>query len=664
MRKKLLVFGLCWVSAPILAQELQWANQLVEFSSQVSQKVQSAKQVLGPPNSLPQGGNTAVSWAPGKDNNEQFIKVKFDNPVKARQIIVVESFNPGAVRQVIAYDLEGVEHIIGTFVPQLSDSPTRLLSVPINEPFMVAAVKLLLSGKDVAGKNCIDAIGISDSSSPVLASINLSQDMNPQEIAQPLSINSEYNEFGPLVSVDGRTLYFSRRYHPQNVGGKKDKEDIWYAEYDSLKNDWGPAKNISSPLNNESYNFVSSLTPDGNTLVLGNVYGPDDVMEEGVSISSRTSTGWTSPKKLEIANDYNRSDRVNYFMGSNKKVLLISAQRDDTFGGRDLYASFLDSADRWTEPVNLGSSINTAGEEYAPFLAPDDRTLYFSSSGFPGYGGDDIYLVRRLGEGWQEWTLPENVGPVINTPQDDAYFTLPASGLYAYFTSNKIDRQNQDIYRINIPKSQRPRPVVVMKGRVLSKKTMEPVSSKIIYENLKTGKEIGTAQSNYKTGEYRIVLPTGAHYGFQAQAKGFISVSSNQDLTHLEEYKEMEQDLYLEPEEVGASIALNNVFFDTNKFKLKPESHLELNRFLTYLEENPGFEIEVAGHTDNVGNSKVNQQLSFNRASVVAKYLVSKGLAKARLQVKGYGKNKPISSNATEFGRSQNRRVEFILKKE
>jgi OmpA-OmpF porin, OOP family len=664
MHKGILAFGLSWVIAPLLAQDLQWASQLVEFSSQGGPKVQSAKQVLGPPNSLPQGGNTAVSWAPGKDNNDQFIKVKFDRPVQARQIIVVESFNPGAVRQVIAYDTEGAEHVVGTFTPQSFGSPTRLLSIPVTgAAFQVAAVKVLLSGKDVAGKNCIDAIGISESTAPVAASINLSPDMNPQEVPQPLSINSEYNEFGPLVTVDGRTLYFSRRYHPQNVGGKKDKEDIWYAEYDSLKKDWGPAKNIRSPLNNESYNFVSSVTPDGNTLVLGNVYGPDEIMSEGVSVSSRTANGWTYPTKLEITNDYNRSERVNYFMGSNKKVLLISAERDDSHGGRDLYISFLDSTNRWTEPVNLGTSVNSAGEEYAPFLAPDERTLYFSSSGFPGYGGDDIYFSRRLGEGWQDWTTPENVGLVINTSDDDAYFTLPASGLYAYFTSNKKDHQNLDIYRINIPKSQRPRPVVVMKGRVLSKKTKQPVSTKIIYEDLKTGKEMGTAQSNYQTGEYRIVLPTGAHYGFLAQAPGYISISSNQDLTRLEEYQEMERDLYLEPEEVGASIALNNVFFDTNKSTLKPESHSELNRLIKYLRENPSFEIEVAGHTDNVGQSTVNQQLSYNRAAVVAKYLTGKGLAKNRLQVQGYGKTKPVASNDTEKGRSQNRRVEFILRK-
>jgi OOP family OmpA-OmpF porin len=465
------------------------------------------------------------------------------------------------------------------------------------------------------------------------------------------------------VTVDGQTLYFSRRYHPQNVGGKSDKEDIWYAEYDSLKNDWGPAKNIKAPLNNESYNFVSSVIPDGNTLVLGNVYGPDDLMEEGVSMSSRTASGWSRPKKLEITNDYNRSKKVNYFMGGNKKVLLISAERDDSYGGRDLYASFLDSVNRWTEPLNLGSAINTAGEEYAPFLAPDERTLYFSSSGLPGYGGDDIYFARRIGDGWQEWSGPENVGPVINTPQDDAYFTLPASGLYAYFTSNQKDHKNLDIYRINIPKSQRPKPVVVLKGRVLSKKTKLPVSAKIVYEDLKNGREMGIAQSNVKTGAYRIVLPTGTYYGFLAQAKGFLSVSSNQDLTRLEQYQELEQDLYLEPEEVGASISLNNVFFDTNKFDLKPESEAELNRLVKYLKENPSFEVEVAGHTDNVGNNTDNETLSFNRASTVAKYLLGQGLKQERLQVKGYGEDKPIATNDSEQGRAQNRRVEFNLLK-
>ncbi len=664
MYKKILFFGLCWATAPVFAQELQWANQLLEFSSQAGPKIQSAKQVLGAPNSLPQGGNTAVSWTPGKDNNEQFIKVGFARPTRIQQVIVVESFNPGAISQVIAYDTTGIEHLIGNFTPSKTAELTRILSIPVNDnSFPVVAIKILLAAREVPGKNCIDAIGISESATPVVATINLSPDMDPQEIPQPLNINSEYNEFGPLVTVDGRTIYFSRRYHPQNIGGNKDKEDIWYSEYDSLRKDWGPARNIQSPLNNESYNFVSSVSPDGNTLVLGNSYGPDGLMEEGVSVSSRTARGWAFPQKLQITNDYNRSDRVNYFLGSNRKVLLISAERDDTYGGRDLYASFLDSINRWTEPINLGEAVNTSGEEYAPFLAPDERTLFYSSAGFPGYGGDDIYVVRRLGDGWQEWSTPENVGSVINTPEDDAYFTLPASGLYAYFTSNKKDHQNLDIYRINIPKSQRPRPVVLMKGRVLSKKTNKPVSTRIIYEDVKTGREMGTALSNYKTGEYRIVLPTGAHYGFLAEAKGYISVSSNLDLTNLQEYKEMDQNLYLEPEEVGASIALNNVFFDLNKYLLKPESRPELNRIVKYLQDHPSFEIEVAGHTDNTGNNGINEKLSFDRASSVAGYLIENGLRKERLQVNGYGKTKPIANNDTEQGRAQNRRVEFILKK-
>jgi outer membrane protein OmpA-like peptidoglycan-associated protein len=159
------------------------------------------------------------------------------------------------------------------------------------------------------------------------------------------------------------------------------------------------------------------------------------------------------------------------------------------------------------------------------------------------------------------------------------------------------------------------------------------------------------------------VLPTGTHYGFLAQAKGFLSVSSNQDLTRLEQYQEMEQDLYLEPEEVGASITLNNVFFETNKFDLNPESQAELNRLVKYLQENPSFEVEVAGHTDNVGNNTANDLLSFNRASAVAKYLVGQGLKKERLQVKGYGEDKPIATNDSEQGRAQNRRVEFNLLK-
>jgi OmpA-OmpF porin, OOP family len=479
------------------------------------------------------------------------------------------------------------------------------------------------------------------------------------------TLNSPYNEFGPTISPDGNTLYFSRRYHPENVGGIDDKEDIWYSEWDAHNKQWKEAKNIGTPLNNDSYNFISSVTPDGNTLLVGNIYGKRGEMNSGASISRRTTTGWTFPEKLDITNEKNKSDQVNYSLSSSGKVLIISAERPkDTKGKRDLYVSFLQDDGKWTEPKNLGEVVNTKTDDYAPFLAADERTLYYSTSGYPGFGKDDIFITRRLGDGWDQWTEPENLGPKINTAKDDAYFTLPASGEWAYYCSNAHSGKDLDIYRIILPLAYRPKPVVLVKGRVLHQKSNAPLPAKIVYYDLKTGKELGRASSNPTDGQFQVILPSGINYGYMAEANNFVPISANLDLQQLKDYKEIKNDLMLVPLEVGEIVRINNVFFDFDKATLQPESITELSQIINLLNKYPEMAIELSGHTDNKGSAEYNEKLSMARANTIMSYLTAHGINQHRLMAKGYGKSTPVTTNDTDEGRAINRRVEFkILKK-
>jgi OmpA-OmpF porin, OOP family len=291
-------------------------------------------------------------------------------------------------------------------------------------------------------------------------------------------------------------------------------------------------------------------------------------------------------------------------------------------------------------------------------------TLYFSTNGRPGYGSNDIFLSRRLDDSWKSWSEPQNLGPEINSDDWDAYFSLPASGEYAYLCSWQNALGQSDIFRIKLPDAVKPLPVFLVSGQTFNAKTKEPIEAVIRYEELPEGKDVGSAASAPTTGAYAISLSRGKQYGFRAERTGFFPVSDNLDARKLDKYSEVKKDLYLVPIEIGEVIRINNVFFDFAKADLREESFSDLNRVASFLHANPSVEIELAGHTDNVGSDEANVKLSQDRIASVKAYLVSQKIGSSRLGSKGFGEAQPIASNDTEEDRQLNRRVEFkIIKK-
>ncbi|MEO1051482.1 MAG: OmpA family protein [Bacteroidota bacterium] len=670
MSRLLLIFSLAlFVSVSSKGQTVQWASKVLEFSTELTPIQYSAQQILGKPNVLPAGGENPNAWTPDRANKKEFIKVGFDNPIQIQQIAIAESYSPSAIYRVLAYDEAGTEYEINTFNPRSIPILSRMLNVFVEEtPYKVAAVKIEFDGAAVPDYFGIDAIAISDSNIPIIASIELPEGLSEQIVVERLdeNINSEYVEYKPLLSPDGKTLYFSRKNHPENIGGEKDPEDIWFAELDE-NGKWKKAENAGPVLNSDGPNFISSITPDGNTVVLllGNVYLDNGSMAAGLSTSSRENGQWTKPQAVSIINDYNFSEKANFFLANNRKTLLLSVEREDTQGDRDLYVSFFQDDSTWTEPKNLGPSLNTAAEESAPFLAADDKTLYFASNGYSGYGGNDIYVSKRLDDTWTNWSPPENLGPDINSNLEESFFNIPVSSDYAYY-SKGIDEDNLDIVRVQLPIIVTPDPVIVVKGKLVNSETGEPIEAKIIYERLSDGKELGITKSNPETGEYQVVLPAGEKYGFRAEAEGFIAESQNIDLTDFEgdNFTMENQDLKLVPRKEKVIIVLNNVFFDFDKATLKSESTPELDRILGILNEQATMEIEIQGHTDATGPESYNLTLSRRRAEAVKNYFVSKGVSESRLSVAYFGENQPAETNDTREGRSKNRRVQFKIMKE
>ncbi len=654
------------VSNTLNAQTVEWAYKVLGFSSQLSSPKFSANQVLGKPNTMPDYGFSNCSWTPKTQNSllDEWIKVAFLNPINVQQIIFAENFNPGAVSKIILYDSAGFEQLVyNKFELQPISEKGRIFNIFIPlTPYKVYALKLILLTDRIPGWNQIDAIGISNSNIPYTLSINLASvtDFKHKPENLGLNVNSQYHELAPVISPDGKTLYFTRDNHPENIGAEK-KQDVWFSEVinDSL---FTPAKNIGPPINNELNNYILSITPDGNLMLLGNIYEPSSKVKHGVSVSYFDGMNWSFPERLKIKEFYNINKHVAYCLGTDSKTLIMAIERDDSYGDIDLYVSFYDQDDdSWSAPKNLGPIVNTAAEEASPFLAADGITLYYSTSGYPGYGSNDIFITRRLDSTWANWTEPENLGPIINTTGWDAYFTIPASGNYAYFVSTKNSYGAEDIFRIILPNALKPKPVTLIQGRVLNAKTNQPIPARIVYETLPDGLQVGIARSNPLTGTYKIVLPAGNNYAFLAVADGFLAINENLDLRKIHKYQEISRDLFLVPIEHGQIVKLNNIFFELGKYELLPESYIELQRVIEFLKSNPNISIEIRGHTCNIGKVTDNQILSENRAQSVENYLISKGIEAYRLSTVGFGLKYPYVPNTSEENRRKNRRVEFVI---
>ncbi|RZL05374.1 MAG: hypothetical protein EOO89_26635, partial [Pedobacter sp.] len=334
-------------------------------------------------------------------------------------------------------------------------------------------------------------------------------------------------------------------------------------------------------------------------------------------------------------------------------ILYFVSNRPGGYGGYDIYKSKVDTEGNWSKPENLGPVINSPFDENTPFIHPDGKTLYFSSDGWPGFGNKDVFYSRMDEKG--KWGKPENIGYPINSFNEETGLTVTTDGKNALFsTETATGYGSQDIYIFPLPEKARPQPVTYVKGVVKDKETGTFVEANVSVKDTRTGLEVFDDYTSAETGNFLTVMPIGSNYSFNVKAPGYLFYSASYQLTTLTGTKPFEIEILLTRLKVGGDVTLKNIFFENNKYDLLPASLSELGTLLSFMIENNNLSIEIQGHTDNKGDDKLNEKLSLNRAKAVYNYLIENKIDPSRLTFAGYGKTRPIADNGNEEGQQLN----------
>jgi outer membrane protein OmpA-like peptidoglycan-associated protein len=465
------------------------------------------------------------------------------------------------------------------------------------------------------------------------------------------NVNSEGFEYINSVSIDEELMLFTRKGIRQG-----DNESFFKSAREGGK--WGLAIPMAPPVNSQGNQGALCLSPDGMFLFMTCCSRYDSYGSCDLYVSHRSGNAWSEPENLgDVVNSTSWDSQP--CLSADGRTLYFVSIRKGGFGGSDIWKSTLLPDGNWDKPVNLGNVINTSANEMAPFIHQDGRTLYFSSAGHNGMGGADLFMSRLAPNG--TWSAPMNLGYPVNTKNDEINLVINVGGDAAYISSAKTGGYgNTDIYRFELPADVRPDPISYVKGKVYDKNDKHPLSADLELIDMQSGKVVVNSISDPAGGEFLLSLPVDKSYALNVSCKGYLFYSQNFSIDNGRDINNpLLLDIPMQPLLVGEKVVLHNIFFETDKYDLKPESTVELDKLLEFLQKNPSLNIEVSGHTDNVGSDQHNLELSQNRANAVVTYLVNHGIVKARIIAKGYGKTVPVDTNDTPAGRASNRRTEF-----
>jgi len=469
-------------------------------------------------------------------------------------------------------------------------------------------------------------------------------------------INSPQDDYMPYLTADESMIFFTSR-REGSTGGynaylKGYAEDFYYA-YRNPDGTWGSAKNLGPPINTEENEGAACISQDGQEVYY-------TACKEGncdLYVATFEGNRWSYPKRLPEPVNSPFWDTQPCIANDGKTLYFVS-NRPEGQGGSDIWVTYKIDG-KWSPPQNLGPIVNTPGNEYAPFIHADGKTLYFASDYHPGFGGVDLFMTTLTDTGW---TQPKNLGYPLNTHADERNIWINPAGNRGYYNSNRSDSYGlHDIYTFEMAKENQPSPATFVRGFVYDSLTKKPLQAQVSIIDLKSGDTIRSVRTNPLTGQFIASLPLNREYAAYTDAKGYLFSSLHFSPKGDPSTVYYHLHIPLLPIQKGAAIVLNNIFFDFDKSDLKPESKVELEKVVQFLKQNPNVRIRIEGHTDSQGDDSYNLRLSERRAESVKNYLVQRGINPSRITTKGYGETRPIASNETEEGRALNRRTELHI---
>ncbi|GGB87833.1 cell envelope biogenesis protein OmpA [Dyadobacter sediminis] len=472
-----------------------------------------------------------------------------------------------------------------------------------------------------------------------------------QKISLGDTINFLHTQYFPVATADDETLIFT--------GLTENRDENIYISH-RKQSGWDVPEEISKAINTTNNEGTCSVSADGRTLVFTACNREDGYGSCDLYISRKEGKEWSAP--LNLGQTVNSRDWESQpSLSADGHTLYFASDRKGGLGKRDIWVTTMDQKKQWTEPKNLGAAINSADDENAPFIHANGRTLFYASNGFPGMGGLDIFMSQQMDTVWSQ---SGNIGYPINTVADQVGLFIASDGQKAYYTDDNSDKKSGRslIYTFKLPETIKERivPARYAKGKVFDKKTAAPLSTDIDLYDLKTQQKVGAFTSDSKDGSFLTVLNNGGEYAFYVSKAGYLFKSLTFSVSDTTSYVNL--DIPLEPIEKDRVEVLNNIFFKTGEYNLDEKSKVELKKMADFLTDNKTVQIEISGHTDDVGSDSENMELSRRRAQSVQQYLQQSGIAAERILAKGYGETKPVAPNDSQENRQKNRRIEWRIR--
>lgn len=475
---------------------------------------------------------------------------------------------------------------------------------------------------------------------------------------KPTKMSSVLNNYHvnayPMLTADQQTMiYYVIRTSERNAKG-----DIMISK--KVNGEWSHPESISEKINTQMDEGAPSMSADGRSLVFAACNRPDAVGGCDIYISYKEGEEWSEP--LNMGREINSpSWDSEPSIAADGRTLFFSSERPGGSGKMDIWYSKLVQNGSWSKAMNMGPTINTAGEEVAPFIHANGTTLYFSSNNLPGMGGYDIFYTQREASG--KWSEPTNMGYPINTADHEGtvFITVDGKKGYYYTYDKKVPVNPPSVlYEFDVPvELQEKNKSTYAKGTVYDAVTKKKLSAKIELIDLQTNQVKQQVGSDPVTGEYILVLTEGSEYALNVGKENYLFVSRYFDYQIQKEFNPVQLDIYLDPIKTGASVVLNNIFFEQNSVELEAKSIAELDKLISFMQLNFSAVLELGGHTDDVGSDDANIELSRKRAKAVYDYILTGGISNTKLKYKGYGETKPLVPNTNDENRAKNRRIEF-----